>query len=226
MRERRLDPRREEGFTLVELLVTISILALVMGAVTTAVVATQRTVRETDQRYTDLGEARVAMNATSRNVRTAIRLNPGDPAFIDAGPEHLEFYANVDVGAGDPKRVRLDVQGDDLLETVEDGTVGSGAGANPVRTWTGDGAPRTRTIARNLTNPTDGEPLFEYFAQGASTPFATPGDQLPAADQGDVRQVRIELRVDSDAVPDVAETVLANRVRIPNFYFVNTPGGP
>ena len=214
----------EDGFTLVELLVTVAILALVMGATTTAIISTQRTVRETDQRYTDLGEARVAMDAAGRLVRTAIRLNPRDPAFVSAGPYALAFYANVDVATEDPKQVILQVQGDDLIETVTEGDIIAGVDANgePRRNWRAIGTPRTRTIARNLTNSAQGEPVFEYYAQGAAQPLATPGGTLPAPDQVDVRHVRIELRIDSDAAPGVRETVLVNRLRIPNFYFVNT----
>ena len=212
----------ERGTTLVELMVTIMILAIVMGAVTGAVVATHRTVRNADQRYADLGEARIAMDATSKLVRTAVRLNPDDPAFIDAGPDHVAFYANVDVTNDDPKLVRLEVQGDDLIQTVEEGdVVSTNSNGETERGWTGDGSPRSRTIARNLTNPVQGEPVFEYFGHGEVDPFVLTGGELAESDQDDVRHVRVELRVDSDAAPDVEETVLVNRVRIPNFYYID-----
>lgn len=202
----------DRGLTLVELLVTISLLTVVMTALTGSVIVLQRVVNETDQRLDDLAQARLAMDASTKWVRSAVTVAPFSSPFLEARADRVDLLANIDVaGGGAPKRVVLQVvNGDELQEQVWDGAFDSDD------EWQQSGTPRTRVIARGVTNATA---LFTFVAEDG-TDLTDGTTNLSAADREAIRRVGIDVTVRQDPVLDVGASELRNVVWLPNqFYF-------
>lgn len=208
------------GFTLVELLVTISLLAVVMGAVTSTMIGMQRQVAATEIRYEDLGTARTAINAMQQTLRAAIALNPDDSAVLHAEDDHVRFYSNVfvtDDADRAPKLVEYEVDAAGVLtESVTNGDLSTNASGEVE--WSADGSPRVRTLARNVDTT---QPLLTYYGDTvgpSDTPLGAASGLLPPTDLPLVHQVLIDIRVDSPDGYGVEDTQLRNRVRMPNAY--------
>lgn len=203
---------RDDGLTLVELLVAMSILAVVMAMVTGSTIFLQRSINETDQRFDDLGQARVAMDATSKWVRSAVTVAPFTQPFFDARADRIDLLTNVDVAGGAaPRRVAIDVvNGDQLRERIWQGTF------DVNDEWRQVGTPTTRIIARGVVNTTD---LFTYLdADGVDMTNGT--TSLTTDERDRIRRIGIDVAVQQDQVLDVPPIELSNVVWVANqFYF-------
>jgi prepilin-type N-terminal cleavage/methylation domain-containing protein len=209
----------ERGFTLVELLVTMGILSVVMMLVTGSAIFLQRSVRETDQRFNDLAQARLAMDATSKWLRGAVTVERNDTSGADVNPfteamrRRVDLMTNITTGNPNdaPQRVRLEVTGQNTLqEQVWPGRI------NTDGTWTQVGAARSRVVARGLVNT---QPFTYFDAAGNDiTPAGTAN--LTEAERETVRYVGINFAVQRAPAVDVPAAQLSNRVALPNqFYF-------
>jgi prepilin-type N-terminal cleavage/methylation domain-containing protein len=212
--------REERGFTLVELLVTMGVLSIVMALITGSAIFLQRSVRQTEQRFDDLAQARLAMDATSKWLRGAVTIERGDTSESDRDPftqamrRRVDFITSVTTGntADDaPQRVRLEVTNqEELEERVWPGRVN----ANGI--WTQAGGPRSRIIARGLV---DGEPFSFFDAEGNEITPAGEGN-LTQAEREAIRYVGINIVVQQEPAVDTPAAQLNSRVALPNqFYF-------
>lgn len=96
---RRVVRRREDGLTLVELLITIVIMGFIGAIVTSAMVGTHEIFRSTEDQSAGLQDVRVASERLGRDVRDAraVLCNPAgtDPALVAADPgclSHLQVW--------------------------------------------------------------------------------------------------------------------------------------
>jgi len=218
--------RDDRGFTLVELLVTMSILSVVMALVTGSAIFLQGSINETDQRFDDLGQTRLAMDATTKWVRSAItveRVRTGSTTatytqpFLQARRSAVELMANVRLesgaGSGAPKRVRLDiVNGDELREQVWTGTIHSSGD------WRQSGLASSRVVARGLTNTQ----LFTYFAEDGTALTPAGDTDLSVAQREQVRRVGIDFAVRQEPNVDVPVSELRSQVTLPNQLYFDT----
>jgi uncharacterized protein (TIGR02599 family) len=133
-------PRRgEEGFTLVEFLVAMSISAVMLAFVTGTVVSALRAQRRQTAQVAALNDAKLAFERVTRDIRGA---DPLQEATSD--------------------RIRLDVRLNDT--TIRTVTYQRVAGA---RTLTAtEGATGARTLVANLVA---GQPLFTFHLADGST---------------------------------------------------------
>lgn len=211
----RLDDER--GFTLVELLVTMAVLSVVIALITGSAIFLQRNIRETDQRFDDLAQARLAMDASSRWLRTAITVPPYTQPFIEARPGQIEFLANVRVGGASaaPKQVRLRVVNGALEERVYDGTI------NASGQWVQQaGSVRTRTVARGVTN---GTAMFRFFdVDGVE--LTNGSSNLTETQRSAVRRVAVAFTIRQQPGINTPASQLANRVTLPNQYYFDAQG--
>lgn len=218
----RCELRDERGFTLVELLVTMSILSVVMALITGSAIFLQRSINQTDQRFDDLAQARLAMDATSKWLRSAVTVDrAGTTAdtqpFLEARRGVVDLMANVGItdGTNAPKRVRLEiVNGGELREQVWSGTV------NAAGQWTQSGAARTRIIARGVT----GSQLFTYFDDAGTSLTPAGTADMSEADREQVRRVGIDITVEQAPGVDIPPSRLTNRVTLPNQYYFDGRG--
>lgn len=199
--------RGTRGASVVEVVATLSIMTLVMATVYQGFASTHNAIAGTDERLRNLDEARVLMAATSKDVRTAVRLSAGSSPFVLADGNEAIFYANLDT-VDAPKKVRIHIDPDDrLIEEVWEADLGSVA---PDYTYTG--TPRVRFVGRFVDNSEE-SPIFTYLD---STGAALPDTPLSGTDLLAVKGVRITLVVKKDSGWSMQSTTLVNRVRLPN----------
>lgn len=199
--------RRQRGTSVVEVVVTLSIMTVVMATVYQGFASTQNAVAGTDERLRNLDEARVLMAATSKDMRTAVRLSAGSSPFILAAGNETTFYANLDT-VDAPKKVRIHVDAEDrLIEEVWTADTGSVAPA-----YTYSGVPSVRFVGRFVDN-SEAEPIFVYLDANGSELSATP---LSAEDLLAIKGVRINLVVKKESGWSMRSTSLVNQVRLPN----------
>ena len=78
---RRVSGSSERGITLVELIVTVSLMTVVLGFVTRGFIGLQNASAGASLRLQNLEEARTLMNAVSKDLRTAARLSSTTSPF-------------------------------------------------------------------------------------------------------------------------------------------------
>lgn len=191
----------EQGVTLVELIVTISIMSVVLGFVMQGFVSLQRASAGASLRLENLDEARILMNAVSKDLRTAARLSstasPFDVVLPASGPAafagwcasgctapatgitntEVWFYANLTLAAGNPTPCP------DIVHLYVDKTVtpwvlkeqtapADVGGAPPACVYSV--APTTRLVGKYVANPVS-SPVFTYYSDDATgTPVCFP----------------------------------------------------
>lgn len=232
-RRRRAPEERQAGTTLVELLVTMTVLSL-LTVVLVGLTVTVSSAFTRDRAATDSTRiAAVAMNELTRVIRSGSTVKvqnqaSNDPVFLVAGPDAVVLRAYIDTDAADPRPVvvRFAVTGTRTLtesrwEAVP--TSGpywtfSGLPAAPYRlapeSWTGPAW--TRTIAHTLTPP-EASPTstFRYFAFDG-TELVPAADGLTATQIAAVASVTVTLSVQADPGARSAPVVLRNSVGLPN----------
>ncbi|MGQ0626164.1 MAG: PulJ/GspJ family protein [Sporichthyaceae bacterium] len=174
---------RDGGFTLVEVMVGISILTVLGGLLAGFVLDMIRTSAGTSARLSNVDQLRVAMDSLSKQVRTAVRPEQVNPActanctsaFRAASATALSFYAN-----GGPGKVRLTTfrLEEDLpvrpgtARLVEERHPATPAGGTPSLVC--DAGCTARTLARGLSWPVPAaEPVFAAAGADCATFSAT-----------------------------------------------------
>lgn len=219
----------EGGFTVVELLVAMS-LTLVIGTMLVLTFSQGvAAVISADARGADAQVARVALDNTTKALRTAVDPDgKGDgvvdlPAFVVAAPEEVVFYAALGNRTGGatadapPRKVRIWRDGT-LLRQSETLPVVSGA----TTSWTG--ATTTRIVARDLV-PGAARPTFTYLAANdtavdaaqrsvSSLPVDGAGAVTTTA-RADIRSVEVWVSV-SSSTRRTAPTSAVSRVILMN----------
>jgi prepilin-type N-terminal cleavage/methylation domain-containing protein len=216
--------RDDRGFTLVELLVTMTLLSVVMALITGSAIFLQRSLNETDQRFDDLAQARLAMDVSTKWLRSAVTVARTDTTedtqpFTQATRARVDFMANVGLSgaSGAPQRVELQiVNGNQLREQVWRGVITAGG------EWQPSGAPRTRTVARGLTT----SQLFTFFDDAGADLTPAGATNMTVVDRERIRRVGIAISVRQAPVIDVPPSQLNNRVALPNQYYFNTEENP
>ena len=205
----------QAGVTLVELLVVMVLMGIVGALVLTSSVATHRAASVTSARLTSIGHARIAVNAITKSVRTAVRPSSTASLLQEATPRRLAYLAKVP-GEQVPERVVISVVDGELV--LDRWTADAGSGPD----WTFPGDPRRRPL---LADVPDDLAVFTYrdldrCAIGAVCPPLAAGasGDLSRADRNSVDVV--ELAVASEATNvdpfEVATTiVLRNQGFVP-----------
>lgn len=172
------------GFTLVELLVTMVLLGIVGGVVTSAVVAVSRAARVGDSRVATTAELQRVMARAAREIRSADPLRPlADPR------QRLRATVERD---GDRLVLEYALVGDEFRETRT--------------TYPGGGATASGTTTRALMKGIESSPaVFSYLASDGTVvanPVAQPNRvfrvQLSLASRtatGDLLQVETDIQV-------------------------------
>ncbi len=188
-------------------MVVVALLVFVMATVFGGFTSAQTALTTTGGRLQNLDEARVLMAATSKDLRTAVRLEAGTSPFAVADRTTTTFYANLETTTK-PKKVHIYVDAtSELVEEVWDADANSVA---PDYTYTG--SPHVRFVGRYVAN-TASSPIFTYLD---STGAVLANYPLDATDLLSVRAVRIMLLVRKVTSASMAPTTLVNRVRLPN----------
>jgi prepilin-type N-terminal cleavage/methylation domain-containing protein len=218
------------GFTLTEMLVTISILGVVLAGVQTALIMTQRSVSDQAIRVDQVQEGRQAIESVTKNLRTAVlpsQLNGtctscNLAAFIQGTTTSVQFYANVNnvdniVG---PSRVTYAVNASNqLIETVQAPNAHAATDFNYQYCTPGTGGcvVRSRVLARNVV---PGTQLFTYYdITGVSLGTAT----LDATKLALVDSVDVIISLQSSSASRIPPTTFTSRVNLPNADSITQP---
>lgn len=201
----------------------IVVLGLIMSALTSLMIVTQRTSGRNGSYLADTDQGRNAISAVAKNLRTAVlpsqllNFSLGNAAFIQGTDTSVQFYADLNnPQVQGPSKVSYSVvsAGDgtgNLMETIQppDQPV-----VNHDYTWCTPGpgctSARTRVLARGLLWPSP--KVFIYYDTLNGT-IATP---LNAATMANVRTVDISFTIKTPSGFGQLPTNYLQRVSLPN----------
>ncbi|MDQ1710954.1 MAG: hypothetical protein QOE45_404 [Frankiaceae bacterium] len=223
----------DAGTTLPELLVVTSLFVLIGGLVATTTVFAQRQTGITATRQRNTDGARVALEAMSKTLRTAIQPSQlqygcltctgsisGSSAVTAASTTSVTFYGNIDNSGAGPTIVTFATTLDPatntgtLVQTLQKPDAGSAP--NYTYCTPGPTCPvTTRTLVRGVVWPVSPAMFTFYDVNGAAVPFATNGT-VGASALADIDAVDITVKVDTPTGYTNAPTTVTNRVQMPN----------
>ena len=192
----------EEGFTLVEMMVTILVMVVVLFALYNIFDMSIRVFTFGNDKVEAVENARLGLEKTSREIRTAYPYNKGadaaDTHLFDAMTASQITFAN-DLGAGD--RI-VDQATEEITyearSTAAPATACSTAAATPCTLYRTVGAGAAQPVVENLTYDDGGTPSaaddvsgvrFEYLKRSGA-------GLVSAASEAEVEVVRITLAVE------------------------------
>lgn len=202
----------EDGVTLVELMVTITIFTIVGGLVLNAFLSLNESVAIADDVTYDQGLGRNALTLVSRDVRAAAPIQQSSaPAFRTAQVDEVEFTALLDEDAVRPQLVNIQVDAQNRLVVTATPPTASSVAPDLVYDAADE---RERYIASFVVNEND--ELFTFRDENEVVLDDFDGDgNLDDEDRGNIATVEILLqinRIDDEA----GATELAMTVRLPN----------
>ncbi len=215
--------RGSHGQTLFEMVAVLTILSIVLVLVYEGVDSAGQALGGTEKRLANLDEARTLMAVSTKDIRTATRLQAGTSPFVTANSRELVFYANLNnngssgsVVDNGPRKVRIYV--DATSQLIEEVTTPAATSVPPSYTYTG--TPAKRFVGRYVANPA-AQPIFRYFDDDGNELTPAP---LSAANLLAVNSVEITLSIRRSTNLPIASTTLVNTVRLPNVDYQETFG--
>jgi hypothetical protein len=151
--------RGEDGFSVVELLVTMTIGLVVLFALLRLLDTSTRLSANTVDRVEATGRARLTMDLLTRQVRSQLCLGTDLPALTAASPTSLTFYGSLAPEASPLIVQKRTLTYDAALKRIVE-SVWTGAGTRPNVTFLT--APSVNVIAQNIV-PNGTKPIFEYY---------------------------------------------------------------
>jgi hypothetical protein len=212
---RRVD-RRERGASMFEIVATLAVMSVVMVTIYQGVDSLSGAVVGTEARLTNLGEARTLMDTSSKDLRTAVRLQAGTAAFTLAKDTEVVFYANMlpDPSVLPPRQIHIYVDSkNQLIEEVKAPDTGSVAPNYTYISPTNKAA--VRFVGRYIANDA-AHPIFVYRDANGVNLGPTP---LSASNLLAIHSVQITLMIRKSPYRGVDFTTLENTVRLPNLDF-------
>lgn len=190
--------RSESGFTVIELIFTVAIVAMVVAAIYQLLYFVQNSWARDEVEAQQLQTADVAIASMSRALRGIVVPSPSLSAIEVAGKNEMTFYSDIDSDEK-PEKVHYLVSGGNLIMGISRPTSGP--------PWTYGGSESQTIVARDLVNDAS-HPLFRYF-DSTQTEF-TPVNQ---ADRDRIKVIKITPRVGigRNANPTQIETDIAPR---------------
>lgn len=230
---------RENGLTLIEMIVSMVIMSVVLGAVSTIFLATTKAVNANQHRLSQANAARVAIESVARTLRqavlpsqdvgngTCVAVDGGGTclsAFIQGTPTSLQFYSNIDnpvlhatSGSNNsgPRKVSYTIDAsNDLVQVIQQPDTHAWDDYN----WTYSSCTtvpancRSSILAANV-KLVGGDPLFAYYQDDVKLTGATfDADALKR-----VNSIDIELSVEENGrASGSAPTTYIQRVALQN----------
>ena len=233
--KRRKTAAPQEGFTLVELLISMSIFALILSLVFGFLIATQKQAVSTMKRLDDIDQAHFGIDSLSRTLRTAVEpaqlqigctscTGPASTAtaLTSAQSASIQLFANGGAVSG-PSLVTYSATYD---STLRQGTLTKivqppDAGSAPNFTYTActigtAGCLITsQAVVRGLQWPLPNS-LFRYYDNTGAELVPATGVSLTATELISVDSIAIALTVKSTSQYNTGPTTIFSRVGLPN----------
>jgi hypothetical protein len=204
----------DDGITVVELAVASAIGSLLLAVVATLVTGALHSIDVLTVRSGTIGDARIALEAMSRNIRVAVQPPGASAPIVSASATQLSFWALLDRGGSStgapptPTFVTYRYDGHCVTRSL-----------TPVASDTVTVTPPAVTAPAGCLLRTTRAPVFSYYAAGDSTATASPlpaNPQLSAADLLRVGSVRVVIEVQDPRRPDVAPLPVTVQVALEN----------
>ncbi len=193
------DLRREDGYTLVELLVAIAIILLIIPVLYASIETVYSSHARTIARAFALIEASHGVETIVRDVRAAVYAEDGSLPLVSIGTSSLTLFADTDYD-GRVERVRYFL----ASSTLSKGTI------EPTSTSSYPTASETvTTVARGITNSASSSPLFRYYS-ATSSPIVSASSSLL------VRRIEVEVIAQARFRRELATTTLQSSASIRN----------
>jgi len=186
--------RRQSGFSLIELVVAMTLMLVVMAAVFGVWFGLQRTYSFTDEDLTAQEQARAAMGEMVELIRTARCPDPApseelNMVIVWASPNSLICWSDVDRDLEHTlELVRFRVETDPAIRSLYRDTSESGD------IWFTD-AHSTRLVSSWVSNDDD-NPLFTYTGTNGTPVEVSQVWPYQVIDPTEIREVGIDLLVD------------------------------
>jgi hypothetical protein len=202
------------GVTLVELAVASAIGSLLLAVVATLVTGALHSIDVLTVRSGTVGDARIALESMSRNIRVAVQPPGAAAPIVSASATELSFWALLgrDGSTTDappaPTFVTYRYDGHCLTQSLTPAPSGTVTVTTPA----------VESPARCLLRTTR-PPAFGYYAAGDSTAATSPlpvDPQLAPADLLRVGTVRVLIEVQDPRRPDVAPLPVTVQVALEN----------
>lgn len=174
--------KKQLGFTLVELLTTVGIISLIVGAMAVFVIDNYRFQALTITEGASLGEAQRAVSKMKREIRGITYGENGAFPLADAEGQTLTIYTDIDFD-GETERVRYWLDGTNFYKGIIEPQ--GGADVYP------PGQENSELISGHVANDT--EAIFLYYDEdftGSEPPLVNPAEP-------DIHAIGIHLIVDT-----------------------------
>jgi prepilin-type N-terminal cleavage/methylation domain-containing protein len=191
---------REDGFSLPELLVAITVALVISLACFTLIEVTMRRSGEVAGRVEASQKGRAAMDFMTRQLRSQVCLGTNIPPMVAGTANEVRFYTDLNRPELNlPPELHRITYDPTARTLVERAFVGTGAAPNVVYPAT---ATRTKLLAERVvpyrpTGATADLPIFSYYAYNLATPprpALALGVPLSATDLGRVARIEINFR--------------------------------
>jgi prepilin-type N-terminal cleavage/methylation domain-containing protein len=210
----------DAGFSLPELMVTIGVLSIVMTAVGTVFIGSLKSIREVRERTVTAADARIALEAVTRNLRVAVRPDGEDAALTLATGSSLTFYSlrNRSGTTADPLPTKVEYSWDGtcLNEAFTPArTLTAPPAAGPFYAW--DTGRTTKCLVRTTVAPSFAYYTTPEISTGGvdNSPMTVPVAGLADTDLPLVQSVQVSLAVKVTGGQTNGTTVL-DRVTLNN----------
>ena len=198
-----IKPMHTRAFTLVEVLISIAVFVVIMGAVAFFEANVFSYQRSAAGSFTTVQDAQVLLKTMARELRSMSAGNDGSYALFQAATSSVIFFSDLN-GDGSTERVRYFLSGASLYKGI---THASGTPA----TYPAN-AESTSTLVTNVRNASS-TPVFEYF--DGSYDGTTPALVQPV-DVGSVRLIKINITLDADPSRSPAAETYSTQVSLRN----------
>jgi len=142
----------KKGFTLLEILVTMTIFSLVIFISTNFIMTSFKSTRFVSEQEQAISNARRAMDVTKKEIRGANSSEQGDYALSIIESDNFSFYSDVD-DDGEMEKIRYFLSGSNLLKELTE--------PGPLKDYSE--APSTVVISQYMNNQE--ENVFTYYDQ-------------------------------------------------------------
>jgi len=154
----------QRGYTLIEMLVVISITALLSGVIVNSILSFYRTNTNTFEQASQVDEARRGIGSMIRDIREIAYSDNGSYPIVSTATSTFSFYSDIDRDAS-TELVRYYLTGTSLRKGVTNST-----GTPPTYDLANE---QVSIISNYVRNPSQGIPVFRYY--NASSTEITPG---------------------------------------------------
>ena len=200
----RLRLRDQRGFTLVELLVSMTIGVAVLLATFAIFDSALLAQGRVDDRTDSIARGRTAMEQTVQQLRSQVCLGPSLPAIEYGDDDEVRFYADLANTTFVPERHVLTFAGGALTQRDY---AGRATGGSPPYAFSATPS-RTRVILDRMALATQGGtvvPFFTYYSFNGRTP-PEPTNELPVPLSDADRALVVQIRVSFMALPSRASS--------------------